>query len=282
MRKYISMLLIVILFQAGIYLYLDRVILVPSAKFSQQAIIDKNIRSLDPKKVSTDQKYYVKLQTVGVMFYSADNQLKQQYTLKQGERVSYFSWVPKTEIALVGITSNRAGGATVTLKSINLETNSHPVEPKISGLPSGSKIVEVAFAPQINVTYMLVKENNFNAIYRTDANNNLRLLLHSASVQRIAALQSEDRLIYDNNPKGVIYALTKGVRKILSPSIGQYVLIGTDKDNNIYIGQLSAPGVVSTILKGTINGDFKKFKTLNFVYPVASITVNNDGKLRLM
>lgn len=208
--------------------------------------------------------------------------MKQQFTLKQGERVSYFSWVPKTEIALVGITSNSARGATVTLKSINLETNSHPVEPKISGLPSGSKIVDAAFAPQVNVTYMLIKENNFNAIYRTDANNNLHLLLYSASVQRIAALQSEDRLIYDNNPKGVIYALTKDVRKVLSPSIGQYALIGTDKDNNIYIGQLSGPGVVSTILKGTINGDFKKFKTLNFAYPVASITVNNDGKLRLM
>lgn len=73
MRKYISTLLIVILFQAGIYFYLDQVILVPSAKFSQQAIIDKNIRSLGPQKVSTDQKYYVKLQTAGVMFYSADN-----------------------------------------------------------------------------------------------------------------------------------------------------------------------------------------------------------------
>jgi hypothetical protein len=282
MRKYIITLLIVILFQTGIYLYLDRVILVPSAKFSQQAIIDKDIQSIDPQKVSTDQKYYVRLQTAGVMFYSANNQLQRRYTLKQGEKVSYFSWVPKTEIALVGITRNSAKGATVTLKPINLETNSHPVEPRISGLPRGSEIVDVAFAPQVNVTYMLIKENNFNAIYRTDANNNLRLLLHNASVQRIAALQSEDRLIYDNNPKGVIYALTKDVRKVLSPSIGQYALIGTDKDNNIYIGQLSGPGVVSTILKGTINGDFKKFKTLNFAYPVASITVNNDGKLRLM
>jgi hypothetical protein len=282
MRKYIITLLIVILFQTGIYLYLDRVILVPSAKFSQQAIIDKDIQSIDPQKVSTDQKYYVRLQTAGVMFYSANNQLQRRYTLKQGEKVSYFSWVPKTEIALVGITRNSAKGATVTLKPINLETNSHPVEPRISGLPRGSEIIDVAFAPQVNVTYMLIKENNFNAIYRTDANNNLRLLLHNASVQRIAALQSEDRLIYDNNPKGVIYALTKDVRKVLSPSIGQYALIGTDKDNNIYIGQLSGPGVVSTILKGTINGDFKKFKTLNFAYPVASITVNNDGKLRLM
>jgi hypothetical protein len=282
MRKYIITLLIVILFQTGIYLYLDRVILVPSAKFSQQAIIDKDIQSIDPQKVSTDQKYYVRLQTAGVMFYSANNQLQRRYTLKQGEKVSYFSWVPKTEIALVGITRNSAKGATVTLKPINLETNSHPVEPRISGLPRGSEIIDVAFAPQVNVTYMLIKENNFNAIYRTDANNNLRLLLHNASVQRIAALQSEDMLIYDDNHKGIVYSLTKVGLKVLSPSTGKYVLIGTDKDNTIYIGKLSGPGVVSTILKGTVNGDFKKFTTLNFAYPVASITVNNDGKLRLM
>jgi hypothetical protein len=170
----------------------------------------------------------------------------------------------------------------VTLKSVNLETNSHPVEPKISGLSRGARIDEVAFSPQVNVTYLLVREKHASTIYRTDANNKLRQVLRSSSIQRIAALQNEDMLLYDNKQHGIVYSLNKGVRKVLSPNIGHYTLIGSDKDDNIYIGRLSSDGLAAAILKGNINGNFTEYKVLNYAYPVTSITVNSDGKLRLI
>jgi hypothetical protein len=280
-KKYIHMLLIVMIFQIGIYLYLDRVILVPSADFSQQSIKDRSKISADPQKVSQDQKYYAKLQTTGIKFYTKNNTLKKESPLKIGESISYFSWVPATDLALIGITSNTAQSTSVTLKSVNLETGSYPIEPKISGLSSGAKIDEVAFSPQINVTYILVRENLISTVYRTDANNKLSQVLRSSSIQRIAALQSEDILLYDNNQNGAIYALTKGVQKVISPSIGHYALIGSDKDDNIYIGRLSGSGVISSILKGNPKGNFTEYKALDYLYPVSSVTVNYDGKLQL-
>lgn len=276
------MLLIAAIFQVGIYLYLDRVVLMPAANFSQRIITDESKLPVDPQNISKDQKYYAKLQTTSVKFFTADNILVKEVPLQVAESVSYFSWVPDTHLALIGISSSTSRGTSVTLKPVNLDTNSHPQEPKISGLSGGSKIDAVAFSPQVNVTYILVKGKTVSSVYRTDANNHLTKVFTSSSIWRIAAMQSEDMLLYDNKQDGSVYALSNnGKRKIVSPKVGQYALIGTDKDDNIYIGRLSSPGVISTVLKGTINGNFTEFQALNYPYPVASVTINYDGKLRL-
>jgi hypothetical protein len=281
-NKLIKFILIIAITQAGIYFYLDRVVLVPSAKYSQQAITDVSKLPVDPEKVSTDQKYYAKLQTTGVKFYTIDNTLKNELALKTGESVSYFSWVPDTDLALIGISRNTAHGTSVSLKSVNMETNSYPVEPKISGLASGSKITEVASSSQINVTYILIKSKITTLVYRTDANNSLRKVISHTAVRRIASLQSEDMLLYDNKQDGEVYALSnKGKWKMISPKVGHYALIGSDKDDNIYIGRLSGSGVISSILKGNPKGNFTEYKDLDYHYPASSVTVNYDGKLQL-
>lgn len=282
MKKFINLLLLTAIFQTGIYYYLDRVVLVPSASFSQQSIAEGSKLQIDPQNISTDRKYFVKMESNAAKFYTINNQLKKQISLKPRENITYFSWVPDTDIALIGISSNTSRGTSVKLKPVNLETNSYPVEPIISGLSKGSVIKDAAFSSQVNVTYILVKGQYASSVYRTDANNNLHRVFNNSSVQKIAILQSEDILLYDSKKNGSIYALDSRGREIMvSPKIGEYALIGTDKNDNIYIGQLSSPGVVSAILKGTLKGNFTEYKTLNYPYPIASITVNYNGKLRL-
>jgi hypothetical protein len=282
LKKIFTNLLIIIIFQAGIYLYLDQVLLVPAVKFSQKLVTETPKLKVDPQKVSTDQKYYVKLDTISVKFYTADNKLAKEVPLQAWESVTYFSWVPDTDLALLGISSNTSQGTSVTLKPVNLETDSHPVEPKISGLSRGARIEDVAFSAQVNVTYMLIKGKYTTAVYRTDANNHLRRVNIASTVRRIASLQSQDMLIYDSIEHNAVYALSgKGTRVQVSPVGGKYALIGTDKYENIYMGKLSGAGVVTTIWKGTMKGDFTEFKLLNYPYPVASVTIDYDGKLRL-
>jgi hypothetical protein len=282
-KKLIKFILIIAITQAGIYFYLDRVVFVPSASYSQQAIADVSKLPVDSQKISTDQKYYAKLQTNGVKFYTINNTLKKELPLKAGESVSYFCWVPDTDLALIGISRNTAHGTSVSLKSVNLETNSYPVEPKISGLTLGSKIVEVASSSQVNVTYMLIKSKYNTLVYRTDANNTLRKVISHTAVRRIASLQSVDMLLYDNKQDGKVYALgNKGKWKMISPKVGNYALIGSDKDDNIYIGRLNGSGVISSILKGDPKGNFTQYKALDYLYPVSSVTVNYDGELQLI
>jgi hypothetical protein len=280
-RHYYKLLILAFLLQVGSYIYFDQVLLVPAASFSQHLILEGNKQAIDPQKISSDRKYYAKLEADSVVFFTADNQEVKKVNLQTEESVSYFSWVPNTHQVLIGINTKTPQGGSVTLRSINLETNSFPQEPKIGGLSAGAKIANVAFSPLTNVTYMHVTGGNSSSIYRTDANNNLTKVFSNSTVSRIACLQSVDMLIYDNkNDKSVYARSTFGTLKMVSPKVGHFALIGSDKDDNIYIGKLNSAGLVSDVLKGTINGNFTDNLTLSVPSPQSSLTVNYDGKLQ--
>jgi hypothetical protein len=281
-KLFMKMLILAVILQAGVYLYMDRILFVPAATFSQQTVSEGNEQTIDPAKISTDQKYAAKLESTAVVFITADNKTVQEVSLAAGDTVTYFVWVPDTHLALIGISSTGAKTTTVTLKPINLDTNSMPQEPKITDLAIGSKIEEVAFSPQVNVTYMLITGKTSAMIYRTDANNKLTKVLTSNYVTRIACLQSSDTLLYDNKQDRSIYTKsTSGTLKLAVPKTGKYALIGADKDDNIYIGQLNSSSLVTAVLKGTIKGNFAVLQTLTNPSQPAAVTVNYGGQLHL-
>ena len=91
MRKYTRLLLIAIILQAGIYFYLDQVLLVPAADFSQHIITEGNKVAVDPQKISTDHKYYAEVESNGVTFLTADNQIFEEVPLQTNDIVTYFT-----------------------------------------------------------------------------------------------------------------------------------------------------------------------------------------------
>lgn len=282
MKKFINLLLVAVVFQACVYVYFDRVVLIPAATFSQQIITEANKEAIDQQKISSDQKYCAKIESAAVVFYSADNRVVKELSLQTDDSVTFFTWVPNTHLALIGISNSTSKGSTVTLRAVNLDTNSMPQEPKISGLATGAKITEVAFSPLVNVTYMLISGRTSSLVYRTDANNKLTKVFSSSTVKRIACLQNEDMLLYDNKQDGSVYAQSNmSKKKMVSPKVGKYTLIGCDKDEFIYIGRLNSTGLVTSVMKGSINGKFTDFQTLSTPLTAASITVNYDGKIQL-
>jgi hypothetical protein len=284
-KKWGKILILAVVLQAGVYIFLDRVLFLPAADFSQQIVSEGDQQSLDPDKLSTDKKYLAKIGSDAVVFVTADNKTVQEVPLQTADSLSYFAWVPNTHLALLGVTTNETKSTTITLKPINLDTNAKPVEPQVTGLAVGSKLEAVAFSPQVNVTYMLITAKPSNLIYRTDANNKLTKELTSANITRIACLQSQDTLLYDNKLDGSIYTKSiKGTLKLAVPSApkgSRYALIGADKNDYIYIGRLNTSGLVTEVLQGSIKGNFISYQTLiNPSQPVA-VKVNYDGQMSL-
>jgi hypothetical protein len=68
MKQNFRLFLIAIVLQVVIYLYLDQVLLVPAADFSQHLIAQGNKTALDPQKLSSDYKYYAKVESSGISF----------------------------------------------------------------------------------------------------------------------------------------------------------------------------------------------------------------------
>lgn len=281
MRKLMFWFLAAILFQVSIYEYLDQVILAPAASFSQQAV-GGEVKSGAPFLYSYDNAYYAQVTAQGVkIFSSKGNSLVKEISSKPKESFTYFSWLPERNLALVGISLEDFKGSSVTLESVNPENNSEAVTPKVVGLAKGAKIINVAFSTKTNVTYMLVRNGNETAIYRTDANNTLKKVnAGTSSIKRIATLKNQDILLYDNTEKGKVYVIDGNGRRIeLSPVKGKYALIGVDKEDNIYIGSLNNHDLITTILAGKVHGGFKEFKKLDSSYPIDSINVTYDGRI---
>ncbi len=281
-RKYKNLFLIAVIFQLGVYLYLDQVLLVPATSFSQRVITEGSKLASESDKISSDRLYYANVEDSKVSFLDADSKVIEELPLEDNDSVTYFTWVPDTHIALIGISNVGAKSATVTLKPVNLDTNSLPVEPKISGLTQDAKITNVVFSPQVNVTYILVSNKSSNLVYRTDADNHLDRVLSALPGLRIACLQSVDTLLYENSKTGAINARThNGQIKVVSPKTGKYSLIGADKYDNIYIGKLDKSGLIASVLKGTIKGGYREYETLADPIKPDSISVNRDGVLKV-
>lgn len=282
MKSLLKTVALALVLQACIYLFLDRYLLIPEAAFIQQTISEAQTESVDLSWLSYDQKYWAKVGEAGVAFYDADNQLVKEEPLLAKEEVTYFAWAPGTHLALIATTQPEARGVTVTLKSVNLDFDNMPVEPKISGLARGSMIQAVAFSAQTNVTYLLISGPVTNMIYRTDANNRLTKVLANANIKRIACLQSNDTLLLYNQADKTIYTRKmKGFNKLSVPPDGQYALIGTDHNDFIYIGRLNYAGLVTEILQGSINGDFTVCKTMIHPAEPGAVHVDSEGQFRI-
>ena len=203
-----------------IYFYLERVLLVPAVDKVDTIVIATNqIKSGVSKLFSYDSTYLAEVSKDGVKIYSVkDNSVVNQVDIASTEKLTYFSWLKDRNIALVGISKPGTKGTIVTLKPLNMITDSHPVEPTITGLSKGAEIANVAFSPDTNVVYIQVKNGSISAIYRTDANNNLTKVNNTpAAIGRIANLKSEDALIYDSINTGRVYLVDKDGRKQISP-----------------------------------------------------------------
>lgn len=279
-KEYLYMLLLSIVLQTGVYYYLDQVVLLPAASFSQQEVLDVSKLPANPAHVSYDKKYYAEMQAQGVVFY-ADNSIITEIPIKEEDKITHFSWAPETHLALIAISGSMSDDTALSLKIYDVESDRFVQEQQIIGVPGDSKIVSAVYSSQFNVSYILVKDSKTSSIYRTVKNNFPVKLFTGSPVARIALLRGTDILLFDKKQStSAVYSINeKSSQKVISPLEGQYALIGTDRDDNIYIGQLTGDGVISTILKGSLDGGFTEIKSLENPYPPASVAIGYDGRL---
>ncbi|MGE5417852.1 MAG: hypothetical protein ACM3UZ_14035 [Acidobacteriota bacterium] len=282
MKKLAQWLIVIIIFQLSIYTYADRVLLVPSVSFSQN-LVETYQKTGATNLISYDGAYVARTSANGLdILKSQSNESKYHLDLNEKESITYFSWLPDRYVALVGINKEGKNTTTVILKPINLETGSQPEEPSIKGLPKQSRIADVTFSTATNVIYLCIKSHEKAMVYRVDANNNISKVKTTQWIGKIGSLKSKDALVYDSTTKNKVYVRYKGAVKQVSPTDGQYALLGVDKSDTIYIGQLDPDGKVTSVLEGGMNEDFTVFKEMPKAYSVDSLVVTYDGDLHII
>jgi hypothetical protein len=292
-KKLLPWLCGVIIFQLCIYLYLDHMLAPAVARYTMKQVDSGSVTTAVQQSFSYDGSFRADISKDAVQIYStSDSVLRKEIVIGATDKLTYFSWLQDRNIALAGISQPGKLGTICTLDPLNLVTDSQSIKPTITGLSKDAEIADVAYSPDTNVVYIQVKSGVLSTIYRTDANNTLTKVDNTPSnIGRIANLKSEDALLYDSVNTGRIYLADKKGKQWISPQDGsEYALIGTDKNDNIYIARLSSaqdPGSTSgsrladMILVGAMNEAFTPLQQSGLPAPVNSITVTYDGTIKL-
>lgn len=278
-----------IFIMGGFYYYLDRIYFAPTSEFTVTGsngskVVGDQFEFVSDKTgklyYSHEKKYMAVVKKDSVKIYTAGKPKEVININLNGKEVSYFEWLNDRDLAIMGL----YGGADhdIVLEQFNPESPDHKVDTKIDGLPRNSKIVDVVYSTATNVVYMKVEvDDNAYRIYRTDANyDTRRIYVQATNIGRIDAFKDEDRFFYDNLRTGTIYMYEdhKGSWRIISPD-GRYLLIGVDKNQDIYIAKVDKDNKALSVSKGKLGVGFETVYTFDTPQDMNTLTVASIKKM---
>lgn len=265
-----------LLFQILLFLYLDQVVFAPAVSFTQRAVLNEEEVQIIS---SPDNTSFARLADGLFKIYSHEAGYVGKYVIPNEGKVTYFEYYPERNLAVAGTTLIKNGATTVICQEINTQ-NSQVTQWRLNGLAKGATIVESAYLGEQGTLHFLLREGTSTYLYRTATKELQRVKTNTTQINRIAALQKQGLLLFDNNNRGAIYYLTRqGEAKQLVTPKGSYALIGIDQEDRIYLGQFSEKKKITTLLAGNLDGGFVQVN--KFVKPLdlSALRISVEGEL---
>lgn len=277
-----------ILLQAGVYLYLDRVLFASDSGFyvtgmneTQQQDSGKdqfeNVKGNGTRYYSYDRRYMAIVNPSSVVIYDAKNSQGTQRPDLKGREISFFEWLPDRNLILMAMYDPAARRTDdLIIAQYNPETPDHELDTPIENVPAGSKVTSVAYSTATNAVYMKVRvDENRYRIYRTDANyDTRRIYVQAENIGRISVFYDEDRFFYDDADDGIIYMFngSDSSWRIISPP-GFYRLIGVNDKKDIYAAKVDAQGHATDLAVGRLGVGFQVVAKLATPVPFSQVTM---------
>lgn len=292
LRKTLFYFLFGIILMGGIYYYLDQIYLAPATGFTVSDEAEKS-----PEKdqfdfvsdkagktyYSHNKKYMAVVKSDSIKIYLAGKPNATEDVTLGGKSVSFFEWMPDRDLAIIAL----YGGDTpydIVLEQYNPESPEHKVDTKLEDLPRNSRITDMAYSTATNAIYMKVRvaEDTYR-VYRTDANYATRRInVRATNIGRVGVFYDEDRFFYDNLSTGDVFMYDDNDEtwRAINPK-GRYLLVGVDKDRNIYIANVNSDNEVLSVSKGQLGVGFEKIVTYDTPKKMSEVTIASaikDGK----
>jgi hypothetical protein len=284
LKKVLLAFVVGIAVQAGVYLYLDRVLLVPTSDYqiggtNQQEALGFGVEPNGQAFYSFDKRFMATVVEDQVSIYEAGKKSDPQRISLKGRSVSFFEWLPDRDLAIFatyGI-NQKTGRYGVYIAQYNPLMPDHELDTPIEDAPRNSKIVDAAYSTATNVVYMKLEVGDKRyRIYRTDANyDTRRIQVQAENIGKIAVFYDQDIFFYDNLRTGVVYMFngSDSSWRIISPS-GRFRLIGID-GQEIFIAELNKSDEVVAAYRGRLKVGFKKIATYKTPVEFSKITLNS-------
>ena len=147
--------------QAGVYLYLDRVLFAPASDFqiagtNQQEALGFGVEPNGQSYYSFDKRFMATIVDDQVLIYEAGKKGEPQRINLHGKKVSFFEWLPDRNLAIFATYGydNETGNYEVHIAQYDPVYPERELDTPIEDAPEDSKIVDVAYSTATNVVYM--------------------------------------------------------------------------------------------------------------------------------
>lgn len=277
-----------LIFEFGVLFALDKFILVDSYDFKitevkeeQKEVADINTvlkEGVENISLSYNGKYIAYKDEKSLCVEDTKTGVINEVPRPSNERIMYYKWLENRNIIAV-IEMNENGE--IHLVTYNPADSSKAFVQEICDYTKNIKVENMATSVLTNVYYVDIKrENSKDSVYRIDRNNDIsKVNIKAKDLGNIKTIPHEDRLIYEDKSNGKFF-ITSPDQELKFNVDDPMSLLGIDKNDVIYMGQLKGDKVVS-ILYGKISENTYDWKTKTLEEPaqVSDIYFNDNSEI---
>ncbi len=245
-------LIISLVLQCSVYLFLDKIYYAEEGtiKKGKEITIEDEQKKITPNVVfnnndknislSDDLSYTAYLNNGHVTVVDTNSgKITGNLKYSNGIQCLAYKWVPSTDVVMIAEKLNGAHQIRVysydaekQVKSEVYDSEHNKVDSVPAGVSVNMQISDLTGLLYIKVGYSETSDN----IYRIDRNEDLTRVLKAINIGAIALASDDDQLAYEDLASGGIKTNYSPKPRISIPGVLRASIVGTDGNDNFYIG----------------------------------------------
>ncbi|HCW52188.1 MAG TPA: dipeptidyl-peptidase IV [Clostridium sp.] len=272
-RKIIAWAMLSIILQIGGLFILDNFIFKHSSNFSSNKIdIDKeNTKDINAYIPSGAENINISYNGKYLTYYENDTLYLEQ--TKTGTRseiktddkgtILYHKWLSDRDRIIIAEKIEKNGESVIQLITYNPKDSSVTYVNTICNYQKDMEVKKISESTITGVYYIDVYKGGLKSnVYRIDINNDItKVQLQANVLGNMQVIPHEDRLVYEDEVNNKFY-VTSPNKEVVFNSNKNLTLLGIDREDVIYIGELNGDKI-SSIIYGKVDTDTSKWSTIN-------------------
>lgn len=272
-RKIIAWAMLSIILQIGGLFILDNFIFKHSSNFSSNKIdIDKentkDINAYIPTgaeniNISYNGKYLTYYENNTLYLEQTKTGTKSEIKTDDNGTILYHKWLSDRDRIIIAEKVEKNRKNVIQLITYNPKDASVTYVNTICNYQDDMEVKKISESTITGVYYIDVYKGGLKSnVYRIDINNDItKVSLKADVLGNMQVIPHEDRLVYEDEVNNKFY-VTSPDKELVFNSNKNLTLLGIDREDVIYVGELNGDKI-SSIIYGKVDTDTSKWSTIN-------------------
>jgi hypothetical protein len=231
--------------------------------------------------VSYDAKYLSYYENEKLNIVNCKDGSIKNIEVEEGTKISFYEWLPDRNRMLLVEKKSYDESSNLVLYYYDVSKGEKVKVKDLAWGDTKSEVEDIQLSTLTGVTYVKVSnKGERSSIYRIDRMGNMTKVNTIPNfVSNIALVRHEDKLMYEGLVYNTIYSTNRD-EPISIKGVEKLTLIGTDDDDNVYLGELKED-LISKIYYGKTSENTEDWKVFNLQMPSEKndLFVSSGGKV---